>query len=79
MSCRTQNIYCYLSFAQAELPDEVAAGTSDEAAAATYMVELLVVESTASENSVAISGNLVAAHEMDDGDLALVGDSYVML
>jgi hypothetical protein len=57
----------------------VATGTSDEAAAAAYSVEVLTIESTTPENSIAASRNSVIAFEMDDTDHALVGDSSAVL
>jgi hypothetical protein len=62
----------------AELPVEVAAGTSGEAAAACW-AEVLAAESAAFENLVVALENWVAASEMDDAEPASVGESSVVL
>jgi hypothetical protein len=62
----------------AELPVEVAARTSGEAAAACW-AEVLAAESAAFENLVVALENWVAASEMDGAEPASVGESSVVL
>jgi hypothetical protein len=45
---------------------------------AAYQAEVLAAESVASENSVAASGDWVAALEMDDAIPASMGESSVV-